>query len=164
MESYRLTAQQIQAGNAAPLDIKLLAGSELSVREPLKEGTVILLQNMYYDFGKSVVRTGEARDLDALLRVMQLFPSMHIELSSHTDSRGAADYNLQLSLKRAEAAKEFLVQRGVDAVRIRTAGFGESRLRNGCKDGVPCSEAEHQQNRRTEVRVIRMDEQKKEGN
>lgn len=164
VERYRLTAQQIQAGNVAPLDIKLLAGSESSVREPLKEGTVILLQNMYYDFGRSAVRTGESRDLDALLRVMQLFPSMHIELASHTDSRGAADYNLQLSLKRAEAAKEFLVQRGVDAARIRTAGYGESRLRNGCKDGVPCSEAEHQQNRRTEVRVIRMDEQRREGN
>lgn len=164
VEQYRLSSQQIQTGHVAALDIRLLANSELSVREPLKEGTVILLQNLYYDFGKSAVRTGEARELDALLRIMQQFPSMQIEVASHTDSRGATDYNLQLSFKRAEAAKEFLVQRGIDPSRIRTTGYGESRLRNGCKDGVPCSEAEHQQNRRTEVRVIRMDEQRREGN
>lgn len=157
-ERYQLTSAQIRAGEQGALNVKLAAGSESSIREPLREGTVILLQNLYYDFNKSAVRTGEARDLDALLRLLELFPSMQIELASHTDSRGASDYNLQLSVKRAESAKDFLVQRGVDPSRIRTAGYGETRLKNGCKDGVSCSEAEHQQNRRTEVRVIRMDE------
>ncbi len=158
MEKLRLTALDIQAGNVGNIEVKMAAGSEASVRVPFREGTVILLQNLYYDFGKSAVRTGEARELDALLHMMQLFPSMQIEMAAHTDSRGTADFNLQLSVKRAESAKDFLVQRGVDPNRIRTVGYGESRLRNGCKDGVPCSEAEHQQNRRTEVRVIRMDE------
>jgi outer membrane protein OmpA-like peptidoglycan-associated protein len=157
-ESRRITAAQIRAGEQTALNIKLAAGSETSIREPLREGTVILLQNLYYDFNKSAVRTGEARELDALLRLLELFPSMQIELASHTDSRGASDYNLQLSIKRAESAKDFLVQRNVDPSRIRTVGYGETRLKNGCKDGVQCSEAEHQQNRRTEVRVIRMDE------
>lgn len=157
-ERYQITAAQIRAGEQGALNVKLAAGSEASIREPLREGTVILLQNLYYDFNKSAVRTGEARDLDALLRLLELFPSMQIELASHTDSRGASDYNLQLSVKRADSAKDFLVQRGVDPSRIRTVGYGETRLKNGCKDGVPCSEAEHQQNRRTEVKVIRMDE------
>ena len=154
----RVTAAQILSGERSALSLKMAPGSEASVREPLREGTVILLQNLYYDFNKSAVRVGEARELDALLRLLQIFPSMQIELAAHTDSRGAADYNMQLSIRRAESAKDFLVQRGVDASRIRTMGYGETRLRNGCKDGVPCSEAEHQQNRRTEVRVMRMDE------
>ncbi len=157
-EPYRITAAQIQAGDAAALDVRMTPASEAAIREPLREGTVIVMQNIYYDFGKSAVRTGEARELDALLRMMQLFPSLQIELASHTDSRGAADYNLQLSIKRAEAAKDFLVQRGIDPSRIRTTGYGETRLLNGCKDGVPCSEIEHRQNRRTEVRIIKMDE------
>ncbi len=157
-ERYQVSAARIREDIFTPLDVKMKATSETVIREPLREGTVILLQNLYYDFGKSVVRTGEARELDALLHMLQLFPSMQIELAAHTDSRGASDYNMQLSLRRAESAKDFLVQRGVDPARVRTVGYGESRLRNGCKDGVPCSEAEHQQNRRTEVRVIRMDE------
>ncbi len=157
-QSRRITAAQIQTGDRDALSMKMTPGSESNIREPLREGTIILMQNLYYDFNKSAVRIGEARELDALLRLLQLFPSMQIELAAHTDSRGASDYNMQLSIRRAESAKDFLVQRGVEPSRIRTTGYGENRLRNGCKDGVPCSEAEHQQNRRTEVRVIRMDE------
>lgn len=123
----------------------------------LKEGSVIVLENIYYDFNKSAIRTGAARELDALATLMKQFPSMEIEMVAHTDSRGSEEYNLKLSLKRAESAKRYLVSQGIEAKRIRALGYGESKLRNDCADGVNCSEEEHQYNRRTEVRVARLD-------
>ncbi len=137
-----------------PLDREIvLSRSETGI---IKEGSVIVLESIYYDFNKSYIRKGAAREMDELARIMQQYPSMTIELSSHTDARGEVSYNQRLSRKRAESAKEFLVARGVEADRIIAVGFGESQLRNGCKDGVKCSEEEHQYNRRTEVKVIRI--------
>lgn len=120
-------------------------------------GTVIVLENIYYDFNKSAIRTGAARELDELVVMMNTYPTMMIELSSHTDSRGESDYNLRLSKARAESAKQFLRSKGIDGARIRAIGYGESQPRNKCVDGVRCSEEEHQYNRRTEVKVTSID-------
>ncbi|MBV6429209.1 MAG: hypothetical protein KIPDCIKN_03758 [Haliscomenobacter sp.] len=129
-----------------------------SPRKPITEGTVIVLDNIYYDFNKSVIRSGQARDLEALARLMNLYPSLEIELGAHTDCRGSAEYNLSLSKERAEAAKTFLINRGINANRIKAVGYGETLPRNGCVDGVNCSESEYQFNRRTEVKVLKIDE------
>lgn len=112
---------------------------------------------IYYDFNKSSIRTVAARELDELVVMMQTYPSMNIELSSHTDSRGGNDYNLNLSKARAESAKQFLRSKGIDSNRIRAIGYGESQPRNKCVDGVKCSEEDHQYNRRTEVKVTSID-------
>lgn len=120
-------------------------------------GTVIVLENIYYDFNKSSIRTGAARELDELVVMMKTYSSMIIELSSHTDSRGGNDYNLKLSQARAESAKQFLRARGIESYRVRAVGFGESQPRNKCVDGVSCTEEEYQFNRRTEVKVISID-------
>ena len=137
------------------LDLNPINGKGGSI---VPTGTVIVLENIYYDFGKWNIRAGAARELDALSALMKRFPSMEIELSSHTDCRGSDDYNKDLSLKRAEAAHRYLVARGVDSRRIKPLGMGESIIRNKCKDGVDCSEEEHQYNRRTEIKIIRIDE------
>ncbi len=124
----------------------------------LSTGSMIVLDKIYYDFNKSAIRKGAAQELDALVRIMNQYPSMEIELSSHTDSRGTTDYNEVLSKRRAESAKRYLVARGISSRRIVTMGKGESQPRNGCVNGVSCSETEHQYNRRTEVRVTRIDD------
>jgi outer membrane protein OmpA-like peptidoglycan-associated protein len=85
---------------------------------------------------------------------MRETPGLKIRLSAHTDSRGTKTYNQNLSNRRALAAKNYLVQRGVNPGNITTEGFGENRLRNHCKDNVDCSETEHNFNRRTEVQII----------
>ena len=128
------------------------------MKEPIKAGTIIVLENIYYDFNKSAIRTGEARELDALVKLMEQFPSMQIELTAHTDSRGSDDYNQELSEKRAQSAREYLIEKGINGGRIKAFGMGESKLRNDCKDDVPCTEQEHQYNRRTEVRISKIDE------
>lgn len=127
--------------------------TERTGRDP-EPGDVLVLNHIYYDFNKSAIRTGDARELTSLSEMMLKYPSMTIELESHTDSRGTEDYNLELSQRRGESAKEFLISRGIAVDRVTLKPMGESRLRNHCTDEVICSEAQHQQNRRTEIRII----------
>lgn len=115
----------------------------------------IVLENIYYDLDKWFIRPDAAKELDRLVQVMADNPSLNIELSSHTDSRAGDQYNLVLSDKRAKAAVEYVVSKGIDAKRMKWKGYGESRLVNHCKNNVDCSEELHQQNRRTEFKAIK---------
>lgn len=81
---------------------------------------------------------------------------MKIELRSHTDSRATAGYNLKLSENRAKSAAAYLYSKGIAKDRITSKGYGETKLINKCADGVPCSEAEHQVNRRTEFKILKL--------
>ncbi len=124
------------------------------------EGQVLRLHRIYYDFDKSVIRSDAAFELDYLVALMNQYPSMEIELSAHTDSRGKSDYNGWLSQFRANAAKKYLLNKGIDRNRIhKTKGYGESRLFNHCANGEDCTEEEHQENRRTEVKIVRFEGQ-----
>jgi len=121
--------------------------------EELAEGDVIELKNIYYDYDKWNIRNDAARDLDDLVQLMNKYPSMEIELSSHTDRRGSDSYNETLSEKRAISAKQYLVEAGIPSERITAKGYGEYRLKNDCKF---CSAADHQENRRTEVKITKL--------
>jgi outer membrane protein OmpA-like peptidoglycan-associated protein len=124
---------------------------------PLEKGATVVLDKIYYDYGNYNIKPGAATDLDQLATVMQQHQSMEIELGAHTDCRGTSEFNLDLSQKRADAARVYLVNKGIALTRIRAVGYGETVLRNHCKDGVTCTEIEHQYNRRTEVRVVKVD-------
>jgi len=154
----KVSTMKIRGNRSLTAQLKLLPESEQVMKEPIREGTVIVLENIYYDFNKSAIRSGEARDLEALVKLMRTYPSMEIELGAHTDVRGTEAYNLRLSLKRAESAKQFMVERGIGANRIKAFGYGEAYPRNRCGEGIDCTEVEHQYNRRTEVRILKMDE------
>ena len=88
------------------------------------------------------------------MATMQDNPTLRIELSSHTDSRGTHKYNERLSQRRADAAVNYIVSRGIARDRLVAKGYGETRLVNHCEDGVSCTPAQHQANRRTEVEVL----------
>lgn len=117
-------------------------------------GEKFVLENIFYDFNDFTIRADAAIVLNQLARTMRDNPSLVIELSSHTDSRGAELYNLKLSERRAHAAVDYLVSRGIARDRLIGKGYGESRLVNRCADGVVCSDDEHQENRRTEVEIL----------
>ena len=134
-----------------PVDINDLTSSTL------KTGSRIALRNIYYDFDEHYIRTDAQNDLNSIASLMQQYPSMKIELGSHTDSRASVEYNWALAQRRAEAATQYLVKMGIDSRRIIAKGYGESELRNRCADFVRCSESEHQLNRRTEVKIIQLD-------
>lgn len=119
-----------------------------------KKGISFVLENIYYDFGKDEIRKDAALVLDQIVYVMAENPSLAIELSSHTDSRGADKYNLKLSERRAKSAVDYIISKGIAKERLQAKGYGERRLVNGCADGVACTEDEHQANRRTEVKVL----------
>jgi len=151
---------KIRGSRSIDAEIKLTPNSSnADLKEPIRKGSIIVLEHIYYDFNKSVIRTGDSYELEALAQLMEQYPSMEIELGAHTDSRGTDEYNLQLSLRRAESAKEFLVQRGIAQERVKAFGYGESLLRNRCADGVECTDEEHQYNRRTEVKILKINEQ-----
>lgn len=114
----------------------------------------IILENIYYDFDKYDVRPDAFLELDKLVRTLKDNPTIRIELGSHTDSRQTATYNQRLSQLRAEAAIKYIVSRGIDTSRLVAKGYGETKPLNRCRDGVSCSELEHQLNRRTEVKIL----------
>lgn len=116
----------------------------------------IVLENIYYDFDKWNIREDAARELDRLAKILKDNPDIYIEMGSHTDSRGKDMYNIVLSQKRAKAAVDFLISRGIDGKRLSYKGYGETQPRNKCTNGVQCTEQEHQLNRRTEFKVVKI--------
>jgi outer membrane protein OmpA-like peptidoglycan-associated protein len=94
---------------------------------------------------------------DNLLNLLRDRPNIRIQINSHTSSIGSAGANQDLSERRAKGVADYLVSRGINRTRLVTRGFGESQLKNRCADGVNCSEAEHAVNRRTEFRVLNME-------
>lgn len=123
--------------------------------KPLFEiGKKFVLDDIYYDFDKYTIRKDAQVVLNELIRIMRDNPTLKIELSSHTDSRGSDTYNMELSQKRAKSAVDYLVSRGIARDRMTAKGYGETQLVNRCENGVLCSKEEHQENRRTEVKVL----------
>jgi len=121
--------------------------------EVMKVNEPITIKNIYYDFNKANIRPDAAKELDGLVKKMQDNPTIVVELASHTDSRGSAAYNQKLSQRRAQAAVNYITSKGIDKKKITAKGYGETKLLNKCKDGVKCTEDEHQLNRRTEFTV-----------
>ncbi|WP_409417467.1 OmpA family protein [Flavobacterium sp. PS2] len=112
---------------------------------------------IYFDLDKSIIRKDAAFELEKILAVMQQYPKMKIDIRSHTDSRQTAKYNLALSDRRAKSTQQWLIKNGIKSNRLTAKGYGESQLVNHCSDGVPCTEAEHQLNRRSEFIIISME-------
>lgn len=111
---------------------------------------------IYFDLDKSVIRKDAAFELEKVLAVMQQYPEMKIDVRSHTDSRQTQEYNAKLSDKRAKATIAWLIKNGIDTKRLTGKGYGETQLVNHCADGVKCTGAEHQANRRSEFIIVSM--------
>lgn len=127
---------------------------------PIEVGTdlakVLNISIIYFDLDKWNIRKDAAEDLEKIIAVMNQYPSMTIDIRSHTDSRQSHKYNEQLSDRRAKSTLEFMVKNGINRSRLTAKGYGETQLVNNCSDDVPCSETEHQKNRRSEFIVIKM--------
>jgi len=113
----------------------------------------IVLENIYYDFDRWEIRPDAEPTLNKLAAMLQANPGIVIELASHTDCRGAAVYNQELSQRRAQSAVDYLIALGIAENRLRARGYGKSRPAADCLCSR-CSEAEHQKNRRTTFRIL----------
>jgi outer membrane protein OmpA-like peptidoglycan-associated protein len=118
-------------------------------------GQEINLENIYFDLNKADIRPDAAKILDNLAEFLVRYPGIEIELTSHTDARNTHEYNQTLSQRRAESTMRYLVEKGIPATRLQAQGYGETQLTNRCADGVTCTEAEHQKNRRTAFKVLK---------
>ncbi len=122
-------------------------------------GSIIVLKNIFYDYNKATLRDASKNELDRLVKLLNENPTIKIELSAHTDSRGSDKYNEDLSQKRAQSCVDYLVKNGIAADRLVSKGYGES---------IPVvtdaeiaklkfeedKEAAHQENRRTEFKIL----------
>lgn len=126
---------------------------ELDIEEAVP-GKTIALENIYYDLGSSRIRGDASSDLEKLVKFLQDNPELKIEIASHSDSRGSDASNLTLSQSRAEEVINFLQKQGLNKSRLFAIGYGETRLVNSCSNNKNCTEAQHEQNRRTEFKVI----------
>lgn len=117
---------------------------------PLIVDNEIVINPIFFDFNKSNIRPDAAYELENIVAVLREYKNMIIKIESHTDSRGRDAYNMKLSDRRAKATRDYIFSRGISKDRIKSAiGYGESQLINHCKNRVKCSEAEHQENRRS---------------
>ena len=122
--------------------------------------SIIDINPIYFDLGKFTIRTDASIELNKIVKVMNENPAMEIELGSHTDCRGSIASNEKLSDNRAKASADYIKQRITNPERINGKGYGEAQLKVDCPcEGAvksTCTEAEHQQNRRTEFVIIKM--------
>ncbi len=114
------------------------------------------LSPIYFDFDKSTIRPDAQIELMKVVEVMKQHPSLVVDIRSHTDSRGNDRYNRQLSDRRAKATMQWMISKGIAADRLTGKGYGESQLLNKCSKGIPCSEEEHQVNRRSEFIILNL--------
>jgi outer membrane protein OmpA-like peptidoglycan-associated protein len=115
---------------------------------------VFEITEIYFDLDQSTIRKDAIAPLEKIVQALQEYPSIKIEIGSHTDSRQHRKYNKLLSQRRAEATMAYLVQRGIAPERLTAKGYGESQLVNQCADGIICSETEHQLNRRSTFVIV----------
>ena len=144
---------------------------------PFAEGELLDLPYILFDRDKYNIKPEADAILDSVVALMNEYPEMVILCESHTDCRHTSKYNLQLSDNRAKSTREALIKKGIDPERIQAKGYGEERLKNDCdceaendidqiglrkfrkledRQVEDCTEEDHQINRRTEFRVIKM--------
>ncbi len=132
--------------------ITLTNESEKKVK--VAENELFNLPVLYYGLNETDITDQSVQSLQKLVILLEKNPEISVEIAGHTDSHGSAAYNMKLSQDRIDAVIDYLVANGIPRDHLNGKGYGETRLLNGCKDGVPCTEEEHAVNRRTEIRIF----------
>ncbi|RKS42740.1 outer membrane protein OmpA-like peptidoglycan-associated protein [Gillisia mitskevichiae] len=149
---YKEKTGIVDANNTDDLE-ELIYNIEL---DPIEDVEYLAeINNIYFDFDKSNIRSDAAKELDKLVNLMNnKYPELVIKIGSHTDKRGTNEYNEALAKRRAQATYDYLVANGVAAERINAhEGFGEREPAIPCDS---CSKEEHQLNRRSMFSVVKM--------
>jgi outer membrane protein OmpA-like peptidoglycan-associated protein len=155
-ENYTTAAVEVIArlyGDNISKDIRLKK-DVYEIAPGLDLAKVFEITQIYFDLDKSNIRKDAIEPLEKIVQAMVEYPNINIEIGSHTDSRQHRKYNKLLSQRRAESTMAYLIKRGINPERLTAKGYGESQLVNHCADAVTCSEAEHQQNRRSTFVIV----------
>lgn len=147
-KDYESNAVTIEGGN----DTDLSATLALRPIEAIIVDDQIELNPILFDYDKSNIKPQAAFELDKLVALMKKYPALVVKVESHTDNRASNSYNMNLSERRAQSTVQYVISKGIDRNRISGSGFGETRPAVSCGDG--CTEAQHQQNRRSEFIIV----------
>lgn len=151
-EDYKPNTKEISTSNINEKTIK----ADLNITS-LIVGDQIVINPIFFDYGKSIIREDASYELEDIVTVMKNNPKMVIKIEAHTDSRGSKRYNRMLSDRRAKATRDYIISRGISYDRIESAiGYGEDRLLNHCDDANrhKCTEEQHQENRRSYFYIV----------
>lgn len=155
--SYRVLASKLDYNPEEVIINAPTVSADLDVPIALKEvdcpsydlGCKVNLQPIYFDLDRYNIRPDAEVELAKILVALQKYPELNIHIESHTDSRATDQYNIVLSERRAQSTMNWLIDKGIDPARLSAKGYGETQLVNECENDVPCSEEEHQLNRRS---------------
>jgi len=149
-EVQNAQAQIAQAQSEAQ---RLAAQLEDVQASQTSRGTVLTLGDVLFDTGRAELKPGATRPIEQIAAFLNEHPERHIQVEGFTDSQGPDDYNLELSQKRADAVAMAIIQRGVDAQRVRALGYGEGFPKASNTDA-----GSRQLNRRVEIVVSNGDQ------
>lgn len=160
-QGYNTVEKMVTTPNiSAEIEELLQLEKTLKIVEPGDDIAKILdLNPIYFNFDKYDIRPDAEVELAKVLVYMESYPSVLIDIRSHTDSRGRDSYNLTLSQNRNASTRDWLISKGISDSRLTGRGYGETQLVNGCSNGVRCSKEQHQLNRRSEFIVLANDQQ-----
>lgn len=147
-DEYLSYEEEITASCAEPVQI-----AEIELK-PKKEHISWEIENVFFAFDSDILLESSFPALEEVKNILIKESEIVVEISGHTDSRGDDRYNQLLSQKRADAVVNYLIDHGISPERLVGIGYGESRLKNECSNGVACSDERHQENRRVEFEII----------
>ncbi len=149
MDGYESNAETIAAQRSGEKNVRIA----LRPIDQIVEGEMVKLNPILFDFDKHNIKPQAAFELDKLVELMKKNPDMVIKVEGHTDNRGSDAYNMDLSERRARSTVQYVISKGIAKDRISGQGFGESRPAVDCAPN--CTEAQHQQNRRSDFIVVK---------
>lgn len=148
MDGYQSNKVAIAGSN----EEEVAATVRLSPIEKIIEPEVrIVLNPIYFDFDKSNITARAAFELDNLVQIMNKYPDLVIQATSHTDFRGSRQYNQGLSERRAQTTAQYVISKGIATNRISASGRGETEPAIDCN---PCSDQDHDLNRRSQFFIV----------
>ncbi|WP_026810059.1 OmpA family protein [Arenibacter latericius] len=155
--NQHLNAARLDTINTFKFNLEMVAIDDIVTEQ--EEQMMIKINKFFFNKSRAEVTPEIARELDKVVAAINSFPELRIEIASHTDSRGSNRYNLNLSQRRSDAIKDYLLEQGVpeDNV-VEAVGYGEERLLNKCKNGVFCLEMLHNRNERTNIIILNYNE------
>ncbi|MDT0555436.1 OmpA family protein [Patiriisocius hiemis] len=148
MKGFEPNSVEVDASSGGTMEATI----RLRPIDAIIEDDRIVLEPIYFDLDKHNIKPKAAFELDKVVQIMNKYPKMKIKVESHTDIRATPAYNLALSNRRAQSTIQYLISKGIDKSRLEAEGKGESNPKIDC--GSNCTEAQHQENRRSDFIII----------
>jgi len=138
-------------GKAKELELMLYPINEFIFKDTNK---LIDLEYVNFEIDGAEIGLIASEQLKKVINIMKKYPDIRVSVDVHTDSKGEAEYALNITKERADIVGNYLIDKGVEADRLEFNGYGDTQLVNHCAKDVKCSEAEHRANRRIEFVVM----------